>query len=259
MSTAEPITIQGLKKRYGKKQVLTGVTLSVPRGVTTALLGRNGAGKTTILRILAGLLPRNGGEVSVAGLDPWKQAIRVKAITGYVPDAPMFHPRWRVRDAMSLVKSARRRSWDEREARRLAETFQLAGSDRIGALSKGARAKLSLLLALSHHPEVVLLDEPASGLDPLSRKEVLGTLVEIMEREGAAILISTHRLDDVERLAERVAFLKGGEIVAEGLTEELRTGRGIPEAQLEHPGLTELYAALLDREQEKREVQPCAV
>jgi len=135
------------------------------------------------------------------------------------------------------------------------DAFELIPTDRIGDLSKGARAKLSLLLALAHRPEVVLLDEPASGLDPVSRKEVLGSLLDIMEREGTAILISTHRLDDVERLAERVAFLKDGEIVVEGVTEELRAGRGVPEASLEHPGLAELYTALLDSE--RQEVPSC--
>ena len=253
MPPVEPIRIEGLSKRYGRKRILEEVTLSVPPGVTTALLGRNGAGKTTILRILAGLLPRNGGAVSVAGIDPGKHAKRVKAVTGYVPDVPVFHPRWRVRDAIGLVRSARKRRWDDAEAKRLRDAFDLAPASRIGDLSKGARAKLSLLLALAHRPEVVLLDEPASGLDPLSRKEVLGSLVDIMEREGTAILISTHRLDDVERLAERVAFLKDGEIVVEGVTEELRAGRGVPEAILEHPGLAELYSALLDGEHEKNE------
>lgn len=255
MQRAEPILIQGLNKRFGRKQVLSSVTLSVPRGVTTALLGRNGAGKTTLLRILAGLLPRNGGAVSVAGIDPGKHSKRVKAVTGYVPDVPVFHPRWRVRDAVDLVMSARRNRWDSEEAKRLQDVYGLAPSDRIQDLSKGARAKLSLLLALAHRPEVVLLDEPASGLDPVSRKEVLGSLIDIMEREGTAILISTHRLDDVERLAERVAFLKDGEIVVEGVTEELRAGRGVPEASLEHPGLAELYTALLDSE--RQEVPSC--
>jgi ABC-2 type transport system ATP-binding protein len=251
MQRTDPILIHGLSKRFGRKQVLSSVTLSVPRGVTTALLGRNGAGKTTILRILAGLLPRNRGVVSVAGIDPKKHAKRVKAVTGYVPDVPVFHPRWRVRDAVGLVRSARRKRWDADEAKRLMDAFELIPADRIGDLSKGARAKLSLLLALAHRPEVVLLDEPASGLDPVSRKEVLGSLVDIMEREGTAILISTHRLDDVERLAERVAFLKDGQIVVEGVTEELRAGRGVPEAYLNHPGLSELYSALLDSEHKK--------
>ncbi len=245
MSAAEPILIRSLSKSFGKKKVLRSVDLLVPRGTTTALLGRNGAGKTTLLRILAGLLPRNGGEVRVAGIDPGRDPRAVKEVTGYVPDTLRFHPRWRVRDAVDLVRSARRKRWDESEAKRLADLFALHEAHHIETLSKGARAKLSLLLALAHRPKVVFLDEPASGLDPLARKEILSSLVDIMDREGTAILISTHRLDDVERLAERVAFLKDGEVAVEGVTEELRAGGGVTGAMVDHPGLAELYAALL--------------
>jgi ABC-type Na+ transport system ATPase subunit NatA len=196
------VAVHGLAKRYGKKQVLTGLDLIVPRGSTTALLGQNGAGKSTLLKILTGFMPRDGGRVSVLGFDPKKQALAVKERIGYVAHTTALNPMWRVSDAIGLVKAIRKKRWDDAEERRLIGLFALHAKAKVGTLSKGERAKLSLLLALGHRPELLVLDEPASGLDPVVRREVLDAIHE----EGRTVLVASHRMDDVQRLADRVAF-----------------------------------------------------
>jgi ABC-2 type transport system ATP-binding protein len=217
------ITASGLQKRYGRKRVLDSLDLFVPAGSTTALLGKNGAGKSTLLKILTGFMPRNEGRVSVLGLDPAKRMLAVKERIGYVPDTASINPRWRVRDAIGLVRAIRRKRWDRAEERRLIDLFALPGRAKIGTLSKGERAKLALLLALGHRPELLVLDEPASGLDPVVRRQVLTTLVDAIHEEGRTVLMASHRMDDVERLADRVAFLRAGRIVLAGETEEIRS------------------------------------
>lgn len=208
--------------RFGRRTVLDEVALTVPAGSTTALLGRNGAGKSTLIRILTGLLPRTAGRVSVLGLDPGRHARAVKARIGYVPETSAFHPRWRVSHAIELTRGLRGRAWDRDEERRLLDVFCLPARERIDRLSKGARAKLALLLALAHRPPVVILDEPASGLDPVVKREVLATLVDAISSEGRTVLLSSHLIEDVERLADRVAFLGEGRILLEGGAEEVR-------------------------------------
>jgi ABC-2 type transport system ATP-binding protein len=222
MPRDDVVKVVGLEKRYGRKRVLEGLDLAVPAGSTTALLGRNGSGKTTLLRILSGFMPRNAGKVAVLGLDPARKALRVKERIGTVPDVSPLNLKWRVSDAIGLVRAIRKRRWDAAEERRLVRMFDLPLQARIGTLSKGERAKLALLLALGHRPELLLLDEPASGLDPVVRREVLASLVDAIHEEGRTVLVSSHRMDDVGRLADRVAFLSGGRILLAGETEEIR-------------------------------------
>ncbi|MEN8150687.1 MAG: ABC transporter ATP-binding protein [Planctomycetota bacterium] len=223
MSELDPIVLIEVEKRFGRKKVHRGLDLAVPRGSVTALLGRNGAGKSTLLQMLTGLMPRDGGEIRVLGMDPWREPLKVKAAVGYVAEHTAFHPKWRVRDTIDLVRSLRKARWDRKEEWRLVDLFELPLGEKIGKLSKGYRAKLALLLALAHRPEVLLLDEPASGLDPIVKREVLASIVDTITEEGRTVLLSSHQMEDVERLADRVAFLAGGRIVLEGCTEEIRT------------------------------------
>ena len=253
MSGYEPIVLVEVGKRYGKKLVLRDLTLKVPEGSTTALLGRNGAGKSTLIRILTGLLPRDGGAARVLGLDPGKKPRDVKAVIGYVPEVTPFNPKWRVRDAIELSKAFRKKTWDDAEEKRLIDAFDLSASEKIGSLSKGYRAKLALLLAFAHKPQVILLDEPASGLDPVVRREVLASLVDAIHGEGRTVLLSSHLMEDVERLADRVAFLDGGRIVLEGETEEVRARSGNLEGVF-----VDLLASEKRAEEEETEEAECA-
>jgi ABC-2 type transport system ATP-binding protein len=222
MQASDPIVLAEVGKRYGRNQVLKDLDLRVPKGGATALLGRNGAGKSTMLKILTGLLPRDGGEARVMGIDPGKRPKAVKEIIGYVPESTPFHPRWRVKDAIGLVRAIRKDMWIPEEEARLVDAFALPLTAKIGSLSKGYRAKLALLLALGHKPQTILLDEPASGLDPVVRREVLASLVDTITEEGRTLLFSSHLMEDVERLSDRIAFLAGGKIVLEGDAETIR-------------------------------------
>lgn len=252
MNAPEPIVVTGLVKRYGRKVVLRDLDLAVRKGSVTALLGRNGAGKSTLLRILTGLLPASGGKTRVLGIDPTRKAKSVKARVGYVPEQTPFHPRWRVRDVIDLSRAFRRKTWDVGTESRLLDAFSLARNDRIGSLSKGYRAKLALLTALAHRPEVLMLDEPASGLDPIVRREVLASLVDAIHEEGRTVLMSSHLMEDVERLADRVAFLSEGRIVLEGEVEEVRARNG---------NLEKVFLELLGtgRMETTPEATPCGV
>jgi ABC-2 type transport system ATP-binding protein len=245
MPAADAITIRDAAAGYGRRAILDGLSLAVPEGSVTALLGRNGAGKSTLFRLLLGLLPRRRGEVFVLGLDPARAALAVKERTGFVPESADLNPRFRVRDVIALVRGLRRRRWDDAEERRLAAVFDLPPRTRIGALSKGMKAKLTLLLALAPRPDLLLLDEPASGLDPVVRREVLSALVDEIAREGRTVLMASHRMDDVERLADRVAFLDGGRIVRAGPVEAVRAEAG---------NLEGVFMSLLS---ESKEVVPC--
>jgi ABC-2 type transport system ATP-binding protein len=250
MTNRDPIAMVSVSKRFGRKPVLIDVNLRVPEGSTTALLGRNGAGKSTLMKILTGLMPRSGGEVRVLGMDPGRRAKPVKARVGYVPETTLFHPKWRVRDAIGLSKAFRKKTWDGAEERRLLEAFELEPRAKIGSLSKGFKAKLALLLALAHKPKLLLLDEPASGLDPIVRREVLASLVDAIHGEGRTLLLSSHRMDDVERLADRVAFLAGGKIILDGDKEEIRKQR--------EQSLEDIFLDLLATPK-REEAVPCGV
>jgi ABC-type multidrug transport system ATPase subunit len=222
MSVLDSVVLERVRKRFERREVLREVNWRVPAGSTTALFGRNGAGKTTLIRMLLGVLPCDGGRLSVLGLDPARKPRAVKARVGHVSESMPFHPRWRVEDALDLVQSIRGRAWQPRLARELMEAFQLPGRARIHHLSRGQRIQLGLVLALGHRPELVLLDEPVAGLDPVVQRDVLASLVDAVHRDGRTIVLASHRLDDVERLADRVAFLHQGRMVLEGPLDALR-------------------------------------
>ena len=218
----EPLVkLRGVTKWYGAQQVLRDVDLEVPAGSVTALLARNGAGKSTLMRILAGLVPRDGGEAQVLGrdvedLDPVRERI------AWVTDASSASPASRVRDELTLARGIRGARWNEERARELLARFELPLEKRLGALSKGMQTRLRLILALACDPELLLLDEPALGLDMFARHDLLEAMIELAAGEGRAILCATHLLDDVERVCDRVVFLRDGAVPVQGEVEELR-------------------------------------
>lgn len=218
----EPLVkLRGVTKWYGPQQVLRDVDLEVQAGSVTALLARNGAGKSTLMRILAGLIARDGGEARVLGrdvedLDPVRDRI------AWVTDGTSASPHSRVRDELALARGIRGARWSEERAGELLERFELPLEKRLRALSKGMQTRLRLILALACEPELLLLDEPALGLDLFARHDLLEALIELAAGEGRAILCATHLLDDVERVCDRVAFLRDGAITVQGEVEQLR-------------------------------------
>lgn len=202
-------------------EVLAGVTFSVTPGETVGLLGRNGAGKTTLMRIAMGMLEPQRGSVRLFGLDPRRNPLAVKQRVGYVSEEQILPPFLRVEEVVQLHRDLFP-SWDEALAVRLAERFRLPQRAKVKALSKGQARQVALLCAVSHRPELLLLDEPAGGLDPAARREFLETSIRLVNETGSTILFSSHYMSDVERLADRVVLLDGGRVRIDEPLDDLR-------------------------------------
>lgn len=219
---SEPIIHVGkLAKSFGSHQVLRDVSLTVPAGQTFALLGRNGAGKTTMIRIMLGLIPADSGMVEVAGFDPPSDPLKLRSQVGYLAEDQTMYG-WMTPIELCRFLAPFYPTWDMHAARDYLERFQVPLHTRIRRLSKGQSVKLGLTVALAHRPPVVILDDPAMGLDPISRKEFNRDLVEHLQSSGCTVLYSSHLLDEVEAVADAVAILDEGRIVRTGMTEQLR-------------------------------------
>ncbi len=215
------ITVQHLRKAFGSHVVLDDVTLNVPSGQTFALLGRNGAGKTTMIRTLLGLLPADAGEIRVAGCHPVTDGLELRRRVGYLAEDQSMYG-WMTPIELCRVLAPFYPRWDARLADRYLQRFELPPHVRIERLSKGQSVKLGLVVALAHTPQVVILDDPALGLDSVSRKEFNRSLVEHLQAEGRTVIYSSHLLDEVEAVADQVAILDRGRIIRHGPTELLR-------------------------------------
>jgi ABC-2 type transport system ATP-binding protein len=221
MSDAIAIEMSGVVKRFGTKTVLDGVNLSVPVGQTFAFLGRNGAGKTTTIRMLLGLLKPDAGTVRVLGLDPQAKPTEVRQRVGYLAEDQAMFGWMRVRQIIDFIRPFYP-TWDEAWAKQLRERFELPLTTKIRHLSKGQGVRLGLLLALAHRPQLVILDDPTLGLDPIMRKEFLRDLVTYLQGERVSVFFSSHLLYEIEPVADAVAILDRGRIVRQASTEELR-------------------------------------
>jgi ABC-2 type transport system ATP-binding protein len=216
------IVVEGLTKRYGDRVVLDGVSVGVARGELVALLGPNGAGKTTTVEIVEGYRRADGGRVRVLGQDPANGGPALRARVGLMLQGGGIDPRAEPRE--TLVQYGRFHA-DPRAADELLDLVGLAGvaRTRYRRLSGGERQRLGLALALVGRPEVVILDEPTAGMDPEARAATRAIVADL-RAAGAAILLTSHDLGDVERLADRVAILSGGRILASGSPAELAAG-----------------------------------
>ena len=215
------IEIHGVTRQFGAKRALDNVSLTVPRGVVFGLVGANGAGKTTLIRHVLGLLKAQSGSVRVFGLDPVQEPVRVLARIGYLSEEGDL-PGWMRVDELMRYMRAIYPTWDEAYAQDLRRQFELDPAAKVKTLSKGQKARAGLLIALAYRPELLLLDEPSSGLDPIVRRDILGAIVRTIAEEGRTVLFSSHLLDEVERISDRVAMLKGGRILFTGELDEIK-------------------------------------
>ena len=212
------IRLDHVTKRYGSQTALDEVTLDVPPGVVFALLGENGAGKTTAIRVLLGLTDPDSGKATVLGLDSTKHGHAIRSRVGYVPERPTLYE-WMTVTEIGWFTAGFYGSGFFQRYLHLAADYQLPLKRQIKSLSKGMRAKVSLSLALAHEPELLILDEPTSGLDTLVRREFLEGMVDIAAA-GRTVLLSSHQIGEVERVADIVAILREGKLI---LVERLET------------------------------------
>jgi len=220
MSEKVALMTQGLMKSYGKVRALRGVDLEVQRGEIFGYLGPNGAGKTTTIRCLLDLIRPDGGTVRVLGIDPQADPVAVRARTGYLPGELALDSNMTVEGALRYFNTLRGNKADWGFVHQLVERLQLDLKPHIKNLSHGNKQKVGVVQALMHRPELLLLDEPTLGLDPLMQHEVYHLLREA-RADGATVFFSSHIISEVETLAERVAIIRQGVIVEEAEPSQL--------------------------------------
>jgi len=216
------LDVQDLTKHYGSNTACDRVNMSISRGTTFGLLGPNGAGKSTLIRMLMGLTPLDSGSITLFGSETNLSSPQMRQRVGYVPE---LHYIYRWMTIAKVIHFARRlyERWDPDLAEDMLSNFELPMSQRVGTLSKGMTAKLGLVIAMAHNPELLILDEPASGLDPIIREDFLESVLQNHTCRGRTILFSSHHVDDVERVADEVGIMVKGRLTVRGRVDELRS------------------------------------
>jgi ABC-2 type transport system ATP-binding protein len=214
------IETHALHKHYGDIHAVDGLEMHVPRGAVYGFLGRNGAGKTTTIRMLAGLAHASAGEMRVLGLDPRTESPAILERTGVVIDK-MLIP-WMTGNDLVLFNRGFFPRWSDALARKYAEVLELDMKRKFKKLSTGNRTKLCLLLALAQGAELIMLDEPTAGLDPVVTDQLLRVMVEDFANEGRTLFLSSHHLSEIERIAEWVGIIDRGKLLVEGRLDDMR-------------------------------------
>ena len=225
MESEPVIEISRLTRRFGAKEALSAVTLTFPRGGVYGLVGANGAGKTTLIKHVLGLLKAESGSVRVFGLDPVADPVGVLSRIGYLSEENDL-PGWMTVDELMRYSRAFYPRWDDGYAEELRGMFALEPAAKIKTLSKGQRARAGLVVALAYRPELLVLDEPSSGLDPIVRRDILGAVIRTIAEEGRTVLFSSHLLDEVEEVADHVTMIQHGRILMSATLAEIKAAHG---------------------------------
>ncbi|HEX4416044.1 MAG TPA: ABC transporter ATP-binding protein [Lacipirellulaceae bacterium] len=219
--TPPVIEIRRLTRQFGAARALDNVSLSIPRGGVFGLIGGNGAGKTTLIKHVLGMLRAQTGIVRVFGLDPVDNPVGTLSRIGYLSEDRDL-PDWMTVRELTQYTQAFFPTWDESYAEQLREMFDLDPEAKVRALSRGQRARAGLLTALAHRPELLVLDEPSSGLDPVVRRDILGAIIRTIADEGRTVLFSSHLLDEVERVADQVTIIHQGRLRLTASIDEIK-------------------------------------
>ena len=215
------IDVSGLTRRFGAMTALDSVSLSLPRGAVYGLVGANGAGKTTLIKHVLGLLRAESGSVRVFGLDPVADPQGVLSRIGYLSEENDL-PGWMRVGELIRYSRAFYPAWDNAYAEELRQSFALDAAAKVKELSRGQKARAGLLVALAHRPELLLLDEPSSGLDPVVRRDILEAIMRTIAHEGRTVLFSSHLLEEVERVADHVTMISHGGIALSAPLQAIR-------------------------------------
>lgn len=249
MNQAQALTMRGLTKRFGAKIAVDGIDLEVPTGSMFGLLGPNGAGKTTALSMAVGLLRPDAGQVSIAGVDVWRESERARELVGVLPDALAMPERLTGREALGYVGSLRGmdRGVIENRTHDLLTVLDLADDEGalIAEYSAGMRKKIGLALALVHRPELLVLDEPFESVDPVSAITIR-TMLRRFTASGGTVILSSHVMALVEQLCDHVGVLVDGQVAASGALDEVRGDRTLEQRFVELTGAPDPLLAELE-------------
>lgn len=222
----EPILeVKGLRKSY-KNFVLQDISFSLPRGFIMGLIGPNGSGKSTTIKLIMNLLRKDAGEVKICGLDTGRDELAVKQKIGFVYDENCFYDELTVVEMKKIIAPFYE-EWDEEAFAYYSDRFQLPTRKKIKELSKGTKMKLALTLALSHHADLIIMDEPTAGLDPVMRSELLEVLRELIQDERKGVLFSTHVVTDLDHVADYITMINNGKLVFSAAKDVLQETFGL--------------------------------
>jgi ABC-2 type transport system ATP-binding protein len=217
------VELRGVCRSYGALEAIKDLNFTLEPGVSYGLIGRNGAGKSTMLRLIMGMLQPHKGTVRLFGGNPIDEAERVKLHVGYLAEDQIFPASLRPRDLYGFFSSCFS-SWDWDFANSLIHRFHIPVDSEMKQMSKGQQRQASLVCAVAHRPKLLILDEPGGGLDPLMRRSFLEEVIDVLSNEGTSVLFSSHHLGEVERMATRVGILDRGSIILEGELDQLKEG-----------------------------------
>jgi ABC-2 type transport system ATP-binding protein len=228
------VDIKGVSRSFGKKVALDEVDLSVVKGSVVGLVGENGAGKTTLLKHVLGLFKARTGTVRVFGKDPVEDPEAVLGEIGYLSEVRDLPDWMKIGELMSYTK-AFFPSWDVAFAEELREMFELSPDQKVKTLSRGQRARAGLIAAIAHRPQLLVLDEPSSGLDPVVRRDILSAIIRTVADEGRTVLFSSHLLDEVQRVSDHVAMLHLGKMLLTSPMDDVLTSHHRLTVRFEQP------------------------
>lgn len=228
------VEVTNLTRRFGAATALDAVDFRATKGLVHGLVGGNGAGKTTLIKHLLGLLKPTQGTVRVLGLDPVREPVRVLRHVGYLSEQREM-PEWMRIDELLRYTQAYYPTWDMRYARELIDTFGLDAKKKVGGLSQGMRAQTGLVLAVAHRPEVLILDEPSSGLDAIVRQDILDAIVRTVADDGRTVIFSSHLLDEVQRMSDHVTMIHRGKIVLDGERDDICSSHYVTQLRFAQP------------------------
>jgi ABC-2 type transport system ATP-binding protein len=228
------VEVHKLTRLFGKTLALDGLSLDIPRGAVFGVVGAIGAGKTTLIRHLLGLLRAQQGTVRVFGRDPVKDPVGVLGRVGYLAEDNDLPPWMRVHELLRYVRGFYP-AWDDDYAEQLRALFAIDPAVRVRDLSRGQKARAGLLVALAYRPELLILDEPSTGLDPLARRDILAAVLRTVAQEGRTVLFSSHLLDEVERVSDHVALLDQGRIMVQGPLDAVRGAHSVLTVRFDGP------------------------